>query len=200
VRTRATLFIALVVALLPAGIAQAESPVTVDAAITDESGVLGADAAAAEDAVAELRSEKGIVLSAVFVPTFDDETDDADWAELTAQQSGLGDQEVLLAIATDTVEYEWWIGDNAPLDSDAVDTLMSEDVEPSILDEEWSDAVVAMAEGLETDADSASSPWSPVTTTVVVLVLVGALGGLYLMSRRGSSSGQAPDRSASSQG
>ncbi|MCZ2839793.1 TPM domain-containing protein [Modestobacter sp. VKM Ac-2985] len=185
----------LITGALPTGIAMAEQPVAVDAPITDEAGVLGAGAAAAEDAVAELRSQTGIVLSTVFVPSFDGEEDDADWAELTATESELGAEEVLLAVATDAAEYEWWVGDESTLQPDAVRTLMSEDVEPAIVEGDWSGAVVALADGLQsTDVvDPAMPSWSSTRTAVVVVVLVGVLTAFYLVSRRGSPEDQESD-------
>ena len=194
-RARAVLLIALVIGLGPAGTARAEDPVAIDSAITDDSGVLGSDTSAA-DAVADLRSETGIVLSAVFVDTFDGESDDADWARQTATESDLGDQEVLLAVATDEVEYEYWLGDGSELDTDGLETLIGDEVEPRILDEDWSGAVVALAEGLGSNEviDPGMTSWSPLKTTVVVIVLGGALAGLYLLSRRGTSRTAPTDR------
>ncbi|MCZ2805009.1 TPM domain-containing protein [Modestobacter sp. VKM Ac-2983] len=179
---------------MPAGIATAEQPVALDAPITDEAGVLGAGAAAAEEAVAELRSQTGMVLSAVFVPSFDGVEDGADWAELTAMESELGDEEVLLAVATDEAEYEWWVGSESALQPDAVETLMSEDVEPAIVEGDWSGAVVALADGLQsTDVvDPAMPSWSATRTAVVVVVLVGVLTAFYLVSRRGSPEDREP--------
>ncbi|OMQ14707.1 hypothetical protein A7K94_0214660 [Modestobacter sp. VKM Ac-2676] len=166
----------------------AEQPMAVDAPITDDSGVLGAGEAAAEDALAELRSETGIELSAVFVPSFDGETDAADWAQLTAEESGLGDEELLFAVATDEAEYEWWIGDESPLQPAAVRTLMRQDVEPAVVAGDWSGAVVAMADGLQSSdlVDPALPSWSGTRTAVVVIALSGVLVALYLVSRRSS--------------
>lgn len=192
VRTRMALLVVLITGSLPAGVAMAEQPMAIDAPVTDEAGVLGADAGTAENALAELRSETGIVLSAVFVPSFDGEEDDADWAELTARESELGPEEVLLAVATDGVEYEWWVGDESTLEPAAVQTLMAEDVEPAVVEGNWSGAVVALSDGLQsTDVvDPAMPSWSDARTVVVVLLLGGVLTGLYLVSRRGSPAGR----------
>ncbi|MCZ2827173.1 MULTISPECIES: TPM domain-containing protein [unclassified Modestobacter] len=194
-RTRIALLVLLITGLLPAGTAMAAQPVALDTPITDEAGVLGADAAAAEEAVAELRAQTGIDLSAVFVPSFDGEEDDADWAELTAMESELGDEEVLLAVATDEAEYEWWVGDESTLQPEAVETLMSEDVEPAIVEGDWSGAVVALADGLQsTDVvDPAMPSWSATRTAVVVVVLAGVLTAFYLVSRRGSPEDHEPE-------
>jgi uncharacterized membrane protein YgcG len=194
VRTRVALLVVLITGSLPAGIAMAEQPVAVDAPITDVSGVLGADAARAEDAVAELRAKTGMDLSAVFVPSFDGETDDADWAELTAMESELGGEEVLLAVATDETEYEWWVGAESTLQPDAVETLMTEDVEPAVVDEDWAGAVVALADGLQSSevVDPAMPSWSGARTALVVVALGGVLTALYLVSRRGSPTGREP--------
>ncbi|MGY1748707.1 TPM domain-containing protein [Modestobacter sp. SYSU DS0511] len=185
-RTRIALLTVLITASLPAAVASAEQPVAVDAPVTDEAGVLGDGAAAAEDALAELRSETGLVLSAVFVPSFDGEDDDADWAELTAAESELGDEELLLAVATDEAEYEWWIGDESPVEPDAVETLMSEEVEPAVVDGNWSGAVVALADGLQSTevVDPALPSWSGERTAAVVVALGAVLTALYLVSRR----------------
>nr|WP_243851081.1 TPM domain-containing protein [Modestobacter marinus] len=176
----------------------AEQPVALEAPVTDRAGVLGADADEVEDAVAELRAETGIALSAVLVPSFDGETDDADWAELTAMESGLGAEEVLLAVATDEAAYEWWIGDESTLQPDAVRALADEQVEPAVVDGDWSGAVVAMADGLQsTDVvDPAMPSWSAARTAVVVLVLGGVLTALYLVTRRSPPAHRAGARSS----
>ncbi|GAA4754972.1 hypothetical protein GCM10023328_43180 [Modestobacter marinus] len=197
-RRRIALLVVLITGAMPAGIAMAEQPVALEAPVTDRAGVLGADADEVEDAVAELRAETGIALSAVLVPSFDGETDDADWAELTAMESGLGAEEVLLAVATDEAAYEWWIGDESTLQPDAVRALADEQVEPAVVDGDWSGAVVAMADGLQsTDVvDPAMPSWSAARTAVVVLVLGGVLTALYLVTRRSPPAHRAGARSS----
>ncbi|TWH73512.1 TPM domain-containing protein [Modestobacter roseus] len=195
-RTRIALFAVSLAVLLPAGVAGAAQPLALDAPVTDESGVLGTETAAVEKAVAELRSSTGIVLSTVFVPSFDGEEQGADWAELTAVESGLGDDQVLLAVATDDAEYEWWIGAESTLQPNAVGRMVRERVEPAVVVGDWSGAGVALADGLRSTeiVDPAMPAWSAVRTTVTVGALVGALVGVYLLSRRGTPVGRASER------
>ena len=77
-RRRIALLVVLITGAMPAGIAMAEQPVALEAPVTDEAGVLGADADEVEDAVAELRAETGIALSAVLVPSQGEDDRDRD--------------------------------------------------------------------------------------------------------------------------
>ena len=93
----------LALSTLPAA---AVPPVTIGAdEITDQSGVLtDSDRATVQAALDRLNSSSGLQLYVVYVPTFDEEHP-VDWAQSTAHASGLGSDDVVLAVATQARRY-----------------------------------------------------------------------------------------------
>src|SRR3954452_24460557 len=93
----------VVVALLllaGAGVAAADAPFRLADRVTDRAGVLDPAAKArVQQAIDQLRTEKGYDLFVVYVRSFDGAQTE-DWANRTAQLSQLGRTDVLLAVAT----------------------------------------------------------------------------------------------------
>jgi len=90
---------------LPA--AHAEEPLTsLDGEITDRTGALGANTAEVQESLDRLANDTDFRLFVVIVETFDDFTPD-NWATQTAINTQLGDQDILLAIAT--IDHEFGI-------------------------------------------------------------------------------------------
>ena len=88
------------VMLLPAT-ASAEPPFRVPTQITDRAGALaGNDQADVQAALNQLTSEDNVDLYVVYVDTFDEPTDSEQWTSQTAELSSLGNNQILLAIAT----------------------------------------------------------------------------------------------------
>lgn len=178
----------VVLVLTGTGPAAAEPPFPVDQLLTDRVGALGPDATEVQQTLEAVRNETGGALHVVIVSSFDGVT--SGWAEQVATQSDLGSSYLLLAIAAEDNEYQWWLGDTFPFDVTEVDQLITAAAEPEILNGNWSGAVTALANGLRTGEipeaadDTDSSSWSAATTTAVVggaaLVLLGA----HQLSRR----------------
>lgn len=99
---RRTLLTALATLLVLVGLAApaavAEPPERLDEQVTDTAGVLTQDRAQVDAALQQLQDETPLQLFVVFVDSFDG-TDSDDWAEETASLSGLGSNDVLLAVA-----------------------------------------------------------------------------------------------------
>ena len=79
--------------------ALAEEPFRLDDDITDRAGVLGDRSDEVQDAIDQLYDDHRTQLWVVYVESFD-EYDSAEWADLTALESDLGLNAVLLAVAT----------------------------------------------------------------------------------------------------
>ncbi|MGY1594528.1 TPM domain-containing protein [Geodermatophilus sp. SYSU D00708] len=184
---RLTIVMALLTALLLAGSPALASPPTgLAEQVSDEAGVLGGDAAAVESAVDDLEQQTGTRLFAVFVDSFDG-VDRSTWARETAQRSGLGADDVLLAVAVDDRRYGVHYGDS--IDASQLQAVLDDDVEPRLSQGDWAGAVTALADGLagggtSTSASSGGSSGSGALTLAVVLGLLLVGGGLYLFSRR----------------
>ena len=163
--------------VLLAGPAAAQEPLRLDDPITDDAGVLSADERTqVQTALDELRADQGVQLFVVFETTFDG-TSGPDWAAQTAQLSGFGDGDVLLAVATESRDY----GTSIPYavigsDDDQI-ALETDEVEPHLADEDWAGAAIAMADGL-----SPSHTGRYVLAGVVGAAALG--GGGYAVVRR----------------
>src|SRR3954471_20866088 len=91
----------LLLAPAGAGAAPADDPADLSGAyVLDASGVLGGDAADVRDAIDTLYDETGAKVFVVYVDTFENPSDAQRWADDSAERSGLGDADLLLAIAT----------------------------------------------------------------------------------------------------
>ena len=185
---------ALALVLSGAGTASAEPPLEVTDRITDEVGALGTGAAAAEQAVADLAAEDDLGLHAVFVSSFDN-ADSGEWARDTARRSGLGEDDLLLAVAVGdaTYEYGYWVDDDFPLAEVDLERAMTGEVEPRLTAGDRSGAVVALAAQLqelvktEQAAEREAAPWSAGTIILVVGGVAVVLLAAHLLSRRRSS-------------
>ncbi|MCZ2829919.1 TPM domain-containing protein [Modestobacter sp. VKM Ac-2986] len=150
--------LALAATLVMTGTAHAEQPGRLAQPVTDTAGVLGDGAAAAEDAIERLRTQEGIRLYAVFVDTFDG-LDRQDWADSTAERSGLGADGIVFAVAVDPSvrSYAVSVDQRSPVSDARLRDVLSSDVQPALSASDWSGAVVALADGLAGDGSAAGT-------------------------------------------
>ncbi|SDO85923.1 TLP18.3, Psb32 and MOLO-1 founding protein of phosphatase [Klenkia soli] len=164
--------------LLLAGPAAAQEPLRLDDQITDDAGVLSADdRARVQTALDQLRADEGLQLFVVFEDTFDG-TSGPDWATETAQLSGFGDGDVLLAVAVESRDYGTSIPVAVISSSDDQLSLETDQVEPHLADEDWAGAAIAMADGLS----PSNTGWYVLGGAVAVAALGG--GGYAVVRRR----------------
>ncbi len=126
--------------------AAAVPPFDVPGQITEQAGV-GLDTSRVQDALEELREANGTQLFVVFVDSFDGQVGKG-WADATAEVSGLGGNDVLLAIATGDRRYGVSVDAGFELSDQEIETILTEDVEPRLADDDWTGAAVALADGL----------------------------------------------------
>jgi uncharacterized membrane protein YgcG len=159
---RLSVLVAAVLLVLLAIPAAAEPPLTLEQSpITDRVGAL-ADPAGPLRAIEQLEDETGTQLFAVFVASFD-AMDTQQWANETASMSGLGGNDVLLAVAVeDRVYAPINVASTFPLSDAQLNRIATGWVEPRLADDDWGGAVVAAAEGLCAelggDCSTASAP------------------------------------------
>ncbi|GAB4082359.1 TPM domain-containing protein [Modestobacter muralis] len=202
-RLLAVLF-ALAAALLTTGTAHAEQPGRLTQPVTDPAGVLGGGAAAAEDAIERLRTQEGIRLYAVFVDTFDG-LDRQDWADSTAERSGLGADGIVFAVAVDPAvrSYAVSVDQRSPVSDARLRDVLSSDVQPALSDSDWSGAVVALADGLAGGGSATGTGSAGASSTSggggggALAVAAGVAvvgGGGYLLVRNRRRRGQAQEQ------
>ena len=183
-KSRIVLGAALVVAFLglaPAA-AHAQDPVDLAGAyVLDDAGVVAGDAAQIEAALDQLYNETGIQLFVVYVDSFTGADSAEDWADTTAELSGLGAKDALLAVATDDREYQLSVTDDFPISDDDLGDIVDNTLIPQLRDDNWADAAIDFAGGLRGEGnDSGSLPLWP-----IVLLVIAAVGGalVFLLVR-----------------
>jgi len=190
-----------------AGAAWATDPVTLDASyVLDDVGVLSAsEEAEAEARLEQLKVDTGLDLWVVFVDEFTNPSDRSDWANLVADDNGLGDNQYLLAIATESRQYTISAPPGTGLTDAQLDAIEQERVQPALAENDWLGAVDAAADGL-TDAaqgGTGGAPGEPAAgggfpTGILVFVLFAAAIGVVVWlivrsrHRKAGGTGSAP--------
>lgn len=183
---------------LPAGAAWAEDPVTLDPAtkIVDSAGVLGGDKAKVQEAIQKLGSEHAMTLHAVFVKRFENPADRVEWVADVAEKANLGPNALVLAVATDTRQYQLGKPSNSKITNAQRDNITSKAIDPQLRAGNYAQAVIDAAAAIGDAAGGGSGNVPNGNAGVGVLVGAGvvAAGGvgtyLYLRNRR-KKSGQA---------
>jgi uncharacterized membrane protein YgcG len=176
-----------------------EPPVTLGGGqLTDLAGVID-DPEAVEAALERLADDEGVQLFVVFVDSFGGRASE-DWADDTAAGNGLGQNDMLLAVAVEDRQYAYRVDTDFPLSDDELADVVTTRVEPHLRDAEWDGAVIEGADGLAEalgggSSGGASGRGSSVWVWVLVgLAVVGAavVGVLYVRRRRAVSAASAP--------
>jgi hypothetical protein len=175
-----SLLVAGAIALLSPGVAlaaPADDPVDLDGAyVLDRAGVLGGDTSSVREAIDRLFDERGTQLFVVYVDEFTGTSSDQDWANETAIRSGLGDRDILLAIATDERVYRYSVAEAFPLTDEQLDAVAADTIVPALRSDDWAGGAIAFADGL-----SAAQAPSPVPLIVGGVLAAGV--GTVLIAR-----------------
>ncbi|MEH6380606.1 MAG: TPM domain-containing protein, partial [Dietzia cercidiphylli] len=156
--------------------ASAEPPSRLQQQVTDSAGVLGADTAAVESRLAELRSTDNIQLWVTYVDSFDG-VPVQQWAQETARLSDLGASDVLLAVAVQDRSY-WF----ESTDQRADQRIADRDIEPRLAGGDWAGAAIGAADGLE--RQGSGSGLSGGALLGIIAVIVAVVAAVLLISRR----------------
>ena len=110
------------------------------------------------------------------------------WADKTRSESGMGDSDVLLAVATNTKLYTFVVPPKAQgITAAELNSLQSNKIEPAIGAKDWSGAAIAAADGLNTSTTSRvrrSRPGCGSRSASVVVVVIIVVVLLLLRGRR----------------
>ena len=134
--------------------AWADPPAQVSSRITDPAVALQGKEAAVMTAINNLQRDTGISEYVVFVSGFDGMNGE-EWARQTAEQSGLGANDVLLAVAVD--ERHFGVHPGSAVDRSKLNTVVADDVTPKLSSKNWSGAAVALADGLRGESSSSAA-------------------------------------------
>jgi uncharacterized membrane protein YgcG len=169
------------VTAVAAPVAAAEQPTRMDTYVTDSAGALDAgDEQRVRAAVDTLYADHKVRLWVAYVNDFAGDSPQ-DWATQTARESGFGNRDLLLAVATRDRAYAFDGERPAGVGESEVDRLLSERVEPALRDSRWADAGVAAAQGIGSAMSGSGVSTGPVLLIGALIVL--ALAGLLLYQR-----------------
>jgi uncharacterized membrane protein YgcG len=189
----------LTAGLLLANPAGAQPPTKLTDHLTDSNGVLAvSDRAAVSSAIDRLYHDRHIQLWVVYVDNFNRFRPD-NWADKTRSATAMGDQDVLLAVATNTKAYAFDVPPTVQgFTAAELNSLQHNKIEPAVGARDWSGAAVAVADGLNkpdgsnkaTSPPSPTSPsqrsWVPIAIGVIVVVFIVVVVLLLYRRRRGA--------------
>ncbi|HEY3438892.1 MAG TPA: TPM domain-containing protein [Actinotalea sp.] len=160
--------------------AAAEPPSRAASEITDTAGVLGGRTAEVQAALDDLAKSTRLQLFVVFVKSFDG-LDPVEWANQTATLSGLGTDDLLMAVAVDDSEYGISVDNDLTALTDAQLAAVAGDrIEPELRAGAWADAAIAAAQGYRDAAGGGSG--SPGSSSGGFRWLTWLLGGLAIIA------------------
>jgi hypothetical protein len=134
---------------LAANAVNVENPINLNGAyVLDTTGTVAKDIPRIETALDSLFDQTGIGLFVVYVDTFTGADSAADWADLTAVNSGLGARDALLAIAIGDRQYQLSVADSFAVTETQLAEIEQEALVPRLRDDDWAGAAVALADGL----------------------------------------------------
>lgn len=144
----ATLFAGYWLALPGAVDARAEDPVELsrDGQITDRVGALGDRTDAVEDALDRLYAEQRLQLFVVYVRDFSGRSGQT-WSDETANRNGLGQDDVLLSVATHDRQYAYSVDAGSELTDGQLSEVASTAIEPALRENDWAGAAIGAADG-----------------------------------------------------
>ncbi|WP_157237253.1 TPM domain-containing protein [Promicromonospora sukumoe] len=153
----------------------ASPPITLTDAVTDGAGVLtDAERQDVLDAVDRLADETDLRMFVVYIESFDG-TDPVDWANASANQSGLRTDDLLLAIATADGEFGLSADSNVTLTEGQLRQVDGA-VTAALEDEQWAPAATDAADTVRQGAGSATSPLLVAGIVLAAVLLLVALG------------------------
>ena len=181
-----------------------DPPGNLDEQVTDAAGVLAGEVPALEQSLEQLRTEHGLQLFVVFVDSFDGITGE-EWARATFQASGMGGDDVLLAVAVRDRRFSTWTTSESRLTAEQDRIVRSEFIEPALSSDDWAGAVEGAVDGYSRAAEGLLGNAGTGTGTsrdgggggfpLWLLVPVGGVALLVARRRRGrhAPQGDSPD-------
>ncbi|WBB63323.1 TPM domain-containing protein [Streptomyces sp. WMMC500] len=148
----------------PAPVAYATDPLPLDrdGQITDRVDALRGRRGEVADALERLDREQRTQLFVAYVRDFSGFSAQ-DWADATAERNGLGQRDVLLAVATGDRQYAVSAATGSGLSQRDVDAVNARAIEPALRQNDWAGAAVGGADGYAAVLDGRQVPPPDVT-------------------------------------
>ncbi|MFG2878517.1 TPM domain-containing protein [Streptomyces sp. NPDC048337] len=184
--------------------ARAEDPVTLSqqGQVTDRVGALGDRKGSVTAALDKLYADRKIQLFVAYVRDFSGRSAQG-WADATAEKNGLGQDDVLLAVATGARQYAYSAAVDSGFTEEQLADVARTAIEPALKQNDWAGAAIGAAEGYDAVLGGRAVPVPAITPGradpggkasgengagdfVLPVVAVGAAGalGAYAYRRR----------------
>ena len=153
--------------VLPAA-AQAQRPFAMDGRVADKAGVLGEGRAGLVTVLEQAGDRSGARVYVAYVDTFSG-VDGQAWADQTADLSGLGTDDLLLAVAVKDRAFTYSAASGFPLTQAQLDGIMAGTVQPILQQDKWAEAAMALAMGIDQLVGPDSTTATPAPAVTVTL-------------------------------
>ncbi|MET0812553.1 MAG: TPM domain-containing protein [Microbacterium sp.] len=174
-----------------AGAASATGPAMLGAGfVEDRSDVLSSSQeAAVQQRLQQLSDETDVDMWVVYVDAFTDPSSAEDWANETADLNGLGPNQYLLAVATETRQFYLSGYSEGPVSFDELSQIEQQQIGPALQGDDWAGAAEAAADGLAAAAGggsggSAGGGFTGILVFLLVAAAIGVVIWLIVRSRR----------------
>jgi hypothetical protein len=159
------------IALTAPAAAVAEPPVDLGGAyVLDSAGVVTGQEGDITAALDRLAADTDVQLFVVYVDSFDGVSPGQSWADATAERNGLGNNDVLMAVAVKDRNYQLSYPNQFELNETQTRQIESELIEPRLTKDDWAGAAIAAADGLREKITAPGFPWGWVVFGLVVIV------------------------------
>lgn len=166
---------AKVQAELMSDVLPASPPITLTDQVTDGAGALSdAERQDVDSALDRLADESDLRMFVVYIESFDG-TEPVDWANASANQSGLGPDDLLLAVATVDHEFGLSADTNVPLTTSQLRSI-DRAVASAVEDERWAPAATDAADAVRRAGTAATSPLLVAGIALAAVLVLAALG------------------------
>lgn len=162
-------------AQLMSDVLPASPPITLTDQVTDDAEVLSETERQDVDAALDrLADGSDLRMFVVYIESFDG-TEPVDWANASANQSGLGPDDLLLAVATVDHEFGLSADTNVPLTAAQLRSIDSA-VASAVEDERWAPAATDAADAIRQAGTATTSPLLVAGIAVAGALVLAALG------------------------
>lgn len=149
----------------------AEPPVDLAGAyVYDSAGAMNGHEGEVADALERLAAETDAQLFVVYVDSFDGVQSGQSWADATAELNGLGNDDVLMAVAIEDRAYDLSYPSDFELSESETQRIESELIEPRLSNDDWAGAAIAAADGMREKITDPGFPWAWVLLGLAVVV------------------------------
>ena len=177
---------------LPVAAALPPSAVDSGSRVVDQANVLG-DTSGLTRSIDELGQKHHVTLTVVFVDRFTEPTDPGKWTQQYARANGLGTNDALLTVATDSGKARFVASSKGPLSAAEQQRIYDDHIDSPLRSHDWNGVVQGAVDGIDHELGGPLSGSGGAVTGLVVAGGAAAIAvGAVSVARKRRRRGQAP--------